>query len=112
MLTHFPSLSLTSCSSKEIKRSESVEKALSTLGVGKEEEPEEKPSFLSSFKASAELIPMIKRGFTQKEEEEKEDVVAVGWKVEVRNRKDREELLRDDVHQFESRLKKSHISKQ
>lgn len=50
---------------------------------------------------------MIKRGFTQKEEEEKEDVVAVGWKVEVRNRKDREELLRDDVHRFESRLKKS-----
>jgi hypothetical protein len=30
----------------------------------------------------------------------------VGWKKEIRSRKDREELLRDEVHKFESKLKK------
>ena len=38
---------------------------------------------------------MIKRGFSSRfEEKEEEPVVSVGWKVEVRNRKEREEALR------------------
>jgi hypothetical protein len=32
--------------------------------------------------------------------------VAVGWKVEIRNRREREEALRDGVHKFEARMKK------
>ena len=48
---------------------------------------------------------MIKRGFTNAEEKESEEV-AVGWKVEVRNRREREEFLRDEVHKFEAKLKK------
>jgi hypothetical protein len=60
----------------------------------------------SSFKAGTEFIPMIRRGLTAAEEKEQDDVVAVGWKVEVRNRREREEALRDEVHHFESKMKK------
>jgi hypothetical protein len=48
---------------------------------------------------------MIRRGFTNAAEE-KDDEIAVGWKVEATNRREREEALRDDVHRFESKLKK------
>jgi hypothetical protein len=49
------------------------------------------------------ILPKIRRGMV---EEEKEDDVVVGWKAEVRSRKEREEVLRDDVHRFESQMKK------
>lgn len=49
---------------------------------------------------------MIRRGFGQDETKEAEEVMAVGWKVEIRNRKEREEHLRDDVHRFESKMRK------
>ena len=38
------------------------------------------------------LIPKIRRGFTG--EEEKDDAMVVGWKAEIRSRKEREEVLR------------------
>ena len=37
------------------------------------------------------ILPRISRGFV---EEGKDDGVVVGWKAEVRSRKDREEVLR------------------
>ena len=48
------------------------------------------------------LLQKIRRGFKG---EEKEDTVVVGWKADVRSRKQREEVLRDEVHRFESRMK-------
>lgn len=53
--------------------------------------------------SSDHLLPKIQRG--GKGEEEKEDTVVVGWKADVRSRKQREEVLRDEVHRFESRMK-------
>jgi hypothetical protein len=49
----------------------------------------------SSFlmKSPTDFLPMIRRGFSSAEEKE-EQIVSVGWKVEVRNRKEREEALR------------------
>lgn len=47
------------------------------------------------------LLPKIKRGFV---EEEKDDEVVVGWKSDIRSRKEQEEALRDGVHRFESQL--------
>lgn len=49
---------------------------------------------------------MIRRGLAGNLEHEVDDVVAVGWKVEVRTRRDREEGLRDEVHRFEAKMKK------
>lgn len=66
----------------------------------------EKPGFLDSLRASADFLPVIRRGFTTAEEKDEEDVVAVGWKVEIRNRREREEALRDAVHKFEAKMKK------
>jgi hypothetical protein len=83
-----------------------VRRALNKLGLQEEKEPE-KPSFLDSFRASTEFLPMIRRGFTTNEEKEEEELMAVGWKVEVRSRKQREEALRDDVHRFEHKMKKN-----
>ena len=86
-------------------KSPTVQKALGKLGL-EQKEPEEKGGLLSSLKAGSELIPMIRRGLVGSEEKEEEDVVQVGWKVEVRNRREREEALRDQVYQFEAKLKK------
>ena len=72
----------------------------STFGGGEEKkEKESKPSF--SIMAD-NLLPKIRRGFKG---EEKEDNVVVGWKNDVRSRKQREEVLRDEVHRFESHMK-------
>jgi hypothetical protein len=92
-------------SKDEFGRSEEVQKALNKLGLRDGPEKEEKTGLLSSFRASADFIPMIRRGFTNAAEE-KDDEIAVGWKVEATNRREREEALRDDVHRFESKLKK------
>ena len=70
-----------------------------------EPEPESVPSrrgFL--MKSPSEYLPMIRRGFTRADEKEEEQVISVGWKVEVRNRKEREEMLRDDVDRFEIKM--------
>ena len=58
-------------------------------GGGEEKKEKEKPR-LSLI--TAELLPRIRRGFTG--EEEKHDPVSLGWKADVRSRKDREEVLR------------------
>jgi hypothetical protein len=63
----------------------------STFGGGGEEkkEKDEKPRF--SIVAD-NLLPKIRRGLMG--EEEKEDAVVVGWRADVRSRKEREEVLR------------------
>lgn len=47
---------------------------------------------------------MIRRGFGK--DEEKEEEVAIGWKIEAANRREREEVLRDGVHRFEAKMNK------
>ena len=64
-----------------------MEGITSTFGGG-EEKKENKPSF--SVMAD-NLLPKIRRGVTG---ERKEDAVVVGWKADVRSRKQREEVLR------------------
>jgi hypothetical protein len=64
-----------------------MEGITSTFGVG-EEKKENRPSF--SVMAD-NLLPKIRRGDTG---EGKEDTVVVGWKADVRSRKQREEVLR------------------
>ena len=67
-------------------------------------QPENRRSFL--LKSPSAYLPMIRRGFTRTEETEEEQVISVGWKVEVRNRKEREEMLRDEVDRFEIKMKR------
>lgn len=56
------------------------------------EKQKHRPSLL---KSPSDYLPMIRRGFSSRfEEKEEEPVVSVGWQVEVRNRKEREEALR------------------
>lgn len=90
---------------KDGERTAEVQKALDKLGI-QEEKEEEKQGLMASLRAGADFIPLIKRGFAGNLDPEADEVVAVGWKVEVRSRKDREECLRDDVHRFESKMKK------
>lgn len=86
-------------------RSSEVQHTLDRLGI-QEEKDRERPRFVDSLRVSTDFIPRIRRGFATSEEKDKEDVVAVGWKVEIRNRREREEALRDGVHKFEARMKK------
>jgi hypothetical protein len=89
---------------KKEKRDADVQRALDKLGI--QEEKEEKPSSLmASLRASADFLPIIRRGLAGNLEQEV-DEVAVGWKVEVRTRRQREETLRDEVHRYEARMKK------
>jgi hypothetical protein len=62
----------------------------SVFGGGEEKKEKDKPRF--SISAVDNLLPRIKRGFTG--EEEKDEAMVVGWKAEVRSRKEREEVLR------------------
>mmetsp|Transcript_20807 Transcript_20807/g.30490 ORF Transcript_20807/g.30490 Transcript_20807/m.30490 type:complete len:418 (-) Transcript_20807:57-1310(-) len=57
------------------------------------------------LRSPSDYFPMIKRGQSNREEKE-DEVVSVGWNVEVTNRKEREISLRDDAHQFELKLNK------
>lgn len=91
---------------KKDARSAEVQDALVKLGIEEKKEPATKPSLLHNLKASADFIPMIRRGFTGNEEKVEEEALTIGWKVEIRNRREREEALRDDVHRFEVKLKK------
>jgi len=72
----------------------------STFGGG--EEKKEKESRASFSVMADNLLPKIRRGGKG---EEKDDAVVVGWKADVRSRKQREEVLRDEVHRFESQMK-------
>mmetsp|Transcript_2679 Transcript_2679/g.7443 ORF Transcript_2679/g.7443 Transcript_2679/m.7443 type:complete len:1616 (+) Transcript_2679:509-5356(+) len=81
-----------------------MQQALDKLGM---EEEHKKTSFMDQLLVRADFIPKIRRGGAKNDEEKAADeALAVGWKVEVRNRKEREEALRDDVHKFEGKLKK------
>jgi hypothetical protein len=86
--------------SNEEQMSPEVMTALHKLGIDdamgnrvfKQDKIEKRPSLL---KSPSEYLPMIRRGFGSRfEEKEEEPVVSVGWKVDVRNRKEREESLR------------------
>lgn len=86
---------------KEESVTPEVMSALSKLGIEEakdnrifhKEKAERQRSFL--LKSPSDYLPMIKRGFSSRfEEKDEEPVVSVGWKVEVRNRKEREEALR------------------
>lgn len=59
----------------------------SAFGAGAERE---KSARFSTINIDS-FLPKIRRGFV---EEEKEDAVVVGWKADVRSRKEREEVLR------------------
>ena len=54
---------------------------------------EEKPSIKEFLRSPSDYFPMIRRGQSTAQEEEKE-VISTGWKVEVTSRKEREEALR------------------
>lgn len=70
----------------------------SVFGGGKaNEEKKEKEKARISATSVDSLLPKIRRGFA--EGEEKDDAMVVGWKAEIRSRKEREEVLRY-VHQF------------
>lgn len=72
----------------------------STFGGGEEKREKERKQ---KFSAMADnLLPKIRRGVKG---EEKADTVVVGWKADVRSRKQKEEVLRDEVHRFESQMK-------
>lgn len=89
-----------------------VVNALGKLGVdaGKNRVFNESPSMRPMYQRSpSEYFPMIRRGFAglqEEKEEEEEAVMAVGWKVEVTTRKEREEALRDEVRRFEVKMKR------
>eukprot|EP00980_Cylindrotheca_fusiformis_P023725 scaffold10871_cov177-Cylindrotheca_fusiformis.AAC.5 len=72
----------------------------SAFGAGPPEREAPTRSVSTDFES---MLPKIRRGFV---EEEKEDAVVVGWNADVRSRKEREEVLRDDVHRFESQMGK------
>mmetsp|Transcript_13456 Transcript_13456/g.19394 ORF Transcript_13456/g.19394 Transcript_13456/m.19394 type:complete len:521 (-) Transcript_13456:463-2025(-) len=83
-----------------------VMNALNKLGLGGGDKINRR-NFL--LKSPSEYLPMIRRGFTRGAEDEDDaasQVISVGWKVEVRNRKEREELLRDEVDRFEIKMKR------
>lgn len=58
-------------------------------------------------RSASDYFPLIRRGAAGEEEgKAPQEVVAVGWKVEISNRKEREEALRDEVQVFESKMRK------
>lgn len=63
--------------------------------------PKENAGRVSAINFEA-MLPKIRRGVV---EEQKEDTVVVGWKADIRSRKDREEALLNDVNRFESQMK-------
>lgn len=59
-------------------------------------------------RSPSEYFPLIRRGFAIEKEAGKEEdqVVMSGWQREVSNRKEREEALREEVNQFESKAQR------
>mmetsp|Transcript_26395 Transcript_26395/g.61993 ORF Transcript_26395/g.61993 Transcript_26395/m.61993 type:complete len:468 (-) Transcript_26395:1166-2569(-) len=72
----------------------------STFGGGEERKEKQRKQKFSTM--ADNLLPKIRRGFKG---EEKKDTVVVGWKADVRSRKQQEEVFRDEVHRFESQMK-------
>ena len=69
-----------------------IDEAKDNRVFNQESADKKRPSLL---KSPSDYLPMIRRGFSSRfEEKEEEPVVSVGWQVEVRNRKEREEALR------------------
>jgi hypothetical protein len=62
------------------------------MGGGEDKDKDKDKTKGFSLASVDNLLPRIRRGFVG--EEEKDDGVVVGWKAEVRSRKDREEVLR------------------
>jgi len=61
------------------------------------------------LKSPSEYFPMVRRGFAMspgEKDTQDDEIMAVGWKVEITNRKEREEALRDEVHRFETKSRK------
>ncbi len=97
---HSKTSDVTSDEGKHPPKKTSLQAALadgmaSVFGSGKtEEEKKEKDEKQRFSLASVDnLLPKIRRGFVNEEQKE-EDAMVVGWKSEVRSRKDREEVLR------------------
>ena len=82
---------------------ESLTSVFSPKAEDEEEKKEKDRPSRFSLGSAVNLIPRIQRGFL--DEEGKDDTVVVGWKADVRSRKEREEVLRDEVHRFEGQLK-------
>mmetsp|Transcript_9012 Transcript_9012/g.13072 ORF Transcript_9012/g.13072 Transcript_9012/m.13072 type:complete len:1706 (-) Transcript_9012:256-5373(-) len=70
-----------------------------------EDKPPERPKMTRN---PSDYFPLVRRGFTLEEdpEKEEEEIMAVGWKVDVTNRREREEALRDEVKRFEIKMKR------
>jgi hypothetical protein len=64
----------------------------STFGGSGGEEKKEKDDKPRFSVVAENLLPKIRRGLLR--EEEKDDAVVVGWRADVRSRKEREEVLR------------------
>mmetsp|Transcript_16540 Transcript_16540/g.15962 ORF Transcript_16540/g.15962 Transcript_16540/m.15962 type:complete len:434 (-) Transcript_16540:323-1624(-) len=65
------------------------------------------------MRSPSDYFPLIRRGISSVAGEtpvDQPEVMAVGWKVEVTNRKEREETLRDEVNRFEAKQKKFYHS--
>lgn len=89
---------------KEQSDRREMQQALDKLGM---EEDKKSSSFMDQFLVRADFIPKIQRGALKDgEEKDGDDALVSGWKVEVRNRKEREEALRDEVNQFEGKMAK------
>lgn len=90
-------------SSENIEQSSGTPEIVTTFSDEKKTDKRPAPFLL---KSPSEYLPMIRRGFSMSEKKEEEELVSVGWKVEVRNRKEREELLRDEVDRFEIKMQR------
>jgi len=87
-----------------------VASTLGKLGLEHPLEKKEKPTIMRS---PSEYFPLIRRGFLGESTDDKpedEEELAVGWKVDFANRKEREESLRDEVRRFMIRMKKFYPS--
>ena len=96
-LTFFPKIFSDKKQEKVPSKKTSLQAALadgmaSVFGGAKAEE-EKKDDKQRSLANVDNLLPKIRRGFVGEEQKES-DAMVVGWKSEVRSRKDREEVLR------------------
>ena len=95
-------------SSLQAALKDGVASVASAFGGGSKLEEEKKDNDKPRFSLAAvdSLLPKIRRGFASAEEKE-EDNMVVGWKSEVRSRKDREKMLRYVLTAFEVHLNKT-----
>jgi len=81
----------------------------------KEEAKPPPPKRHTILRQSSDYFPLVRRGthmlatatgMEPVSEDPQNEELAMGWKTEVTNRKEREEALRDDVRRFEIRMKR------